>query len=150
MSLETTTYLPLRTSGIWGRRPFHHQTIFERHRIPFGRRAPQFQWAGAGNVFPSGAKAATAPDPGRYTDAVRHKALTYLSIDQNLADMKGCLASRYPFVFGFCAYESIEWDGVAASGKISMPSASEQMIGGHAVRKGLRVVPGFHAGTPSS
>ena len=100
---------------------------------------PETEWtydgtaAGAGNVFAPGAKAATAPDPGCYTDAVRHKALTYLSIDQNLADMKGCLAAGYPFVFGFSAYESIESEAVALSGKIPTPSASEQMIGGHAV-----------------
>jgi C1A family cysteine protease len=100
---------------------------------------PETEWtydgtaAGAGNIFAAGAKAATAPDPGCYTDAVRHRALTYLSIDQNLADMKGCLASGYPFVFGFSVYESIESDTVALSGKIPMPSASEQVIGGHAV-----------------
>jgi C1A family cysteine protease len=100
---------------------------------------PESEWtydgtaAGAGNVFPSGAKAATAPDQKCYTDAFHHKAITYLSIDQNLADMKGCLAAGYPFVFGFSVYPSIETEIVTISGKIPMPSASEGVIGGHAV-----------------
>lgn len=86
-----------------------------------------------GNVFAPGAKAATQPYPQCYTDAVQHKALTYMSIDQNLADMKGCLASGYPFVFGFTVYESFESQQVAQSGVLSMPAAGETIVGGHAV-----------------
>ena len=87
----------------------------------------------SGNVFGPGAKAATQPYPQCYTDAVQHKALTYMSIDQNLADMKGCLASGYPFVFGFTVYESFESQQVAQSGVLSMPAAGETIVGGHAV-----------------
>jgi len=87
----------------------------------------------AGNVFAPDAKAATQPYPQCYTDAVQHKALTYMSIDRNLADMKGCLASTYPFVFGFTVYASFESSAVASSGIVPMPTAGEPTMGGHAV-----------------
>ena len=85
------------------------------------------------NLFPPGAKAAMAPSAQCYAHAVFHKALSYQSVDQNLADMKGCLSSGYPFVFGFTVYPSFETDAVARSGIVAMPGADEQSIGGHAV-----------------
>jgi C1A family cysteine protease/GH25 family lysozyme M1 (1,4-beta-N-acetylmuramidase) len=86
-----------------------------------------------GNVFPPNARAAMAPTDDCFSNAVKHKALQYLSIDQNLADMKDCLASGYPFVFGFTVFPSFESDLVASNGKVPMPGAAEQTIGGHAV-----------------
>ncbi len=99
---------------------------------------PETEWpydgsAAPGGVFAPGAKAATRPSDPCYTNAVQHKALTYLSIDQNLADMKGCLASGYPFVFGFSVYSSFESQQVATSGILGLPGADESLIGGHAV-----------------
>jgi len=47
--------------------------------------------------------------------------------------MKGCLASGYPFVFGFSVYESFESPQVAKTGIAPMPASSEKQIGGHAV-----------------
>jgi C1A family cysteine protease len=87
----------------------------------------------ATGVFPPGARAAMQPSQSCYDDAIKHKAMNYQSIDQNLADMKGCLASGYPFVFGFTVYESFESDDVAATGDVPMPGADENVIGGHAV-----------------
>jgi C1A family cysteine protease len=84
-------------------------------------------------IFPRGAKAATQPPQSSYDDAIKHKALNYQSIDQNLADMKGCLSSGYPFVFGFTVYGSFESDDVAHTGNVPMPGADEQVVGGHAV-----------------
>lgn len=59
--------------------------------------------------------------------------MTYQSLDQNLADMKGCLAEGYPFVFGFTVYPSFESPDVASSGMMPMPGGDEKAIGGHAV-----------------
>ena len=84
-------------------------------------------------MFAPGAKAATEPDPQCFADAILHEALTYQSLDQNLADMKGCLSAGYPFVFGFTVYPSFESDEVARTGFVPMPGADESMIGGHAV-----------------
>jgi C1A family cysteine protease len=47
--------------------------------------------------------------------------------------MRGCLASGYPFVFGFTVYESFESQDVAKTGVVPMPSPNEQTVGGHAV-----------------
>lgn len=100
---------------------------------------PEAEWTYDGSpaqsdgTFAAGAKAAIEPDPQCYADAIKHEALTYQSVDQNLADMKGCLASGYPFVFGFTVYPSFESDEVARSGIVPMPGAGEQTLGGHAV-----------------
>jgi C1A family cysteine protease len=47
--------------------------------------------------------------------------------------MKGCLASGYPFIFGFTVYESFESEEVARTGRAPMPGGVERAIGGHAV-----------------
>jgi C1A family cysteine protease len=47
--------------------------------------------------------------------------------------MKGCLASGFPFVFGFTVYTSFESEEVAHTGIVPMPSEGEQALGGHAV-----------------
>jgi len=85
------------------------------------------------NLFPPLAKAAERPNDQCYADAVIHKALSYQVVDQNLADMKGCLSSGYPFIFGFTVYPSFESPDVASSGIVPMPGADENSIGGHAV-----------------
>jgi C1A family cysteine protease len=78
-------------------------------------------------------KFADAPPQSCYDDAVQHKALLYQSIDQNLSDMKGCLATGYPFVFGFTVFSSFESQEVANTGNVPLPSPDEDQLGGHAV-----------------
>jgi C1A family cysteine protease len=68
-----------------------------------------------------------------FDDAVQHKAVQYQRTIRDLNQMKGCLASGYPFVFGFTVYQSFESQEVAKSGHASMPSPGEQSVGGHAV-----------------
>src|SRR5215470_2102915 len=45
------------------------------------------------------------PSAACYKEALKHQALSYSRVTQNLAQMKGCLASGFPFVFGFTVYE---------------------------------------------
>ena len=75
----------------------------------------------------------TKPSAALYKKALAHQALTYRRLLQNTAQMKGCLASGYPFVFGFSVFESFESAAVAKTGTVPMPSASEKNLGGHAV-----------------
>jgi C1A family cysteine protease len=90
--------------------------------------------ADADGIFPPSAPARLVPGPECYAAAATHKALQYQSIDQNLADMKGCLTAGYPFIFGFTVYESFESYAVAKNGgNVPMPSAGERVLGGHAV-----------------
>ncbi len=79
------------------------------------------------------AKFARRPPAQCYTDAKLDRAVSYQSLIQDLNQMKGCLASGYPFVFGFTVYQSFEGDAVRHSGHAPMPAPSERAVGGHAV-----------------
>jgi len=79
------------------------------------------------------AKFSRKPTAKCYADAKLDRAISYQSLIQDLNQMKGCLASGYPFVFGFTVYESFESEAVKASGHAPMPKSSERPVGGHAV-----------------
>jgi len=73
------------------------------------------------------------PPAAAYKKALKYQALTYRRVTQNAAQLKSCLASGYPFVFGFTVYESFESQAVAKTGVVPMPAHSEKVLGGHAV-----------------
>ena len=83
--------------------------------------------------LPPNARLARKPTPACYKAALKHTAVQYQRVPRNLAQMKGCLASGYPFVIGFTVYESFETDEVARTGVMPMPTPREHVIGGHAV-----------------
>ncbi|MES1982819.1 MAG: C1 family peptidase [Pseudomonadota bacterium] len=73
--------------------------------------------------------------PGKecYRAAVKYKAVQYQRVPQVLNQMKGCLASGFPFVFGFSVYTAFEDEQVAKNGVLDMPGPKEKLLGGHAV-----------------
>ena len=73
------------------------------------------------------------PTAACFTQAATHHALVYNSVQQDLHQIQGCLASGYPVVFGFSVYTTFESQQVAQTGEASLPQAGEQQIGGHAV-----------------
>jgi C1A family cysteine protease len=73
------------------------------------------------------------PTSGAYEEARQHLVSSYERVPRDLNQMKGCLASGHPFVFGFSVYASFMSDTVAKSGKVSMPHPGEEFEGGHAV-----------------
>ena len=75
----------------------------------------------------------TKPTAQCYRDAVRHQAVSYQRLTPVLNQLRGCLASGYPFVFGFTVYESFESATVAKTGHAPLPAATERSLGGHAV-----------------
>lgn len=79
------------------------------------------------------ARFATTPPSTAYTDALATKATRYYRVVQDLAQMRGCLAEGFPFVFGFTVYEYFESEAMAASGALRLPAAGENVVGGHAV-----------------
>ena len=79
------------------------------------------------------AKFAQKPPAAAYTEALKHQVLAYQRVSRDLSQMKGCLASGYPFVLGFTVYESFESAQVAKTGVLDMPARTEQVVGGHAV-----------------
>ncbi|MDQ0259443.1 C1 family peptidase [Sinomonas atrocyanea] len=76
-----------------------------------------------------------AAKPGEqcYIDAKQHRAIAYQRVARSIAQMQGCLAAGYPFVYGFTVYESFEGPEVAHTGVVPMPAPNEQVLGGHAV-----------------
>jgi C1A family cysteine protease len=76
---------------------------------------------------------ATKPPAQSFTDALQNTAVSYQRVAQSLSQFKGCLASGYPFVFGFTVYESFESPAVAQSGNAPLPASGEKSLGGHAV-----------------
>jgi C1A family cysteine protease len=79
------------------------------------------------------AKFANKPPPKAFADALHDRAVSYSRLSQSLSQMKGCLASGYPFVLGFTVYDSFESQQVAQTGVVPMPAAGESVLGGHAV-----------------
>jgi C1A family cysteine protease len=73
------------------------------------------------------------PPAKAYEDAKSDRAVSYQSLVQDLNQMRGCLASGYPFIYGFTVYESFESPAVAQTGHVPMPGPSERAVGGHAV-----------------
>ncbi len=79
------------------------------------------------------AKFAQKPPKPAFKHALQHKAVSYTRLINSVQQMQGCLASGFPFVFGFSVYASFESQAVAQSGIVPMPQAGEQQLGGHAV-----------------
>ena len=73
-----------------------------------------------------------APNPNCYEQALSRRITKYERLS-SLDDMKDCLASGFPFVFGFRVYSSFESPEVAASGFVNLPASDESFLGGHAV-----------------
>ena len=79
------------------------------------------------------AKFKTKPSKKCYANARKYKVVLYQRVAQTLSQLKGCLASGWPFAFGFTVYESFESARVAKTGHASLPQSDESVIGGHAV-----------------
>jgi C1A family cysteine protease len=77
-------------------------------------------------------KVATRPLEKCFMRALKYKAVKYWRIHRNLSDMKACLASGYPFVFGFLAHRRFH-DEVRITGILEMPAKGERGLGSHAV-----------------
>ena len=79
------------------------------------------------------AKFTSKPMPSSYVAALKYRAVLYQRIVPTLQQLKACLASGYPFVFGFSVYESFETPEVAQTGIATLPAPGETCVGGHAV-----------------
>ncbi len=73
------------------------------------------------------------PPANAYSDAKLDRAIRYQRLVPTLAQLQGCLASGFGFVFGFTVYESFESQAVAQTGVMPMPQPTERKLGGHAV-----------------
>lgn len=73
------------------------------------------------------------PPRSCYARARRYRALSYERMMHNLDHLRSCLASGYPFVFGFKVYESFQGSRVQRTGILDMPRPGEKSVGLHAV-----------------
>ena len=78
-------------------------------------------------------KFAVKPPQKCFSSAVKYKAINYQRLSQDINQLRGCLASGFPFVFGFTVYESFESQQVAQTGHAPIPAPREKVMGGHAV-----------------
>jgi len=73
------------------------------------------------------------PDSKSYEIAQKCRVMGYARVAQDLSQFKSCLKNGYPFVFGFAVLSSFQTEEVARTGKMVMPQANDQQLGGHAV-----------------
>ena len=76
---------------------------------------------------------AARPPEACYTAAYHERVSRYFRLDRQLVALLACLATGYPFVFGFSVYESFESDLVRETGVVELPEPDERLVGGHAV-----------------
>ncbi|MGD1054983.1 MAG: C1 family peptidase [Nitrososphaerales archaeon] len=77
-------------------------------------------------------KFAVRPPKKCYRRALKYRAVQYYRVHRNLYDLCACLASGYPFIFGFLAHERFR-DVVKHTGILEVPAPGEKLIGKHAV-----------------
>ncbi len=66
-----------------------------------------------------------------YTAAAKYPGLTYFRVRRTLPQLKACLASGYPFIFGFTVYKSFK--KAKHTGRTSMPQRHDRIENYHAV-----------------
>jgi len=76
---------------------------------------------------------AERPPARCYTDALKERVSEYLRLPRELVPLLTCIASGYPFVFGFSVYASFESQQVMETGEVNMPRPDDEFVGGHAV-----------------
>lgn len=73
------------------------------------------------------------PPASAYKSASQYKAFEYYRLNnENITELKTCIASGFPFVFGFTVYTTIE-KADTNGGIIPMPTLQDSTDGGHAV-----------------
>lgn len=73
------------------------------------------------------------PGTKPYVQARRYKTVQYFRMMHKLDELRSCLASGFPFVFGIKVYASFLGQEVANTGVLQMPKKGEKVAGLHAV-----------------
>jgi hypothetical protein len=79
------------------------------------------------------AEFAIKPPDSCYAAARTDQVLSYSRLMQSLSDMKICLATGFPFIFGFSVFSAFESREVASTGVVPLPGVGDRPVGGHAV-----------------
>lgn len=73
------------------------------------------------------------PPQSVYTAALANRITNYAAVAQQLDQMKGVHAGRFPFMFGFDVFPAMLGDAAAATGIVPDPGPSDSPEGGHDV-----------------
>jgi len=76
---------------------------------------------------------AAKPSDACYAEALNHHSVAYKQVLQTEEQIKQCLISGYPIVFGITVYSSFESQAVAKTGIVPMPKLGDKILGGHAI-----------------
>ena len=74
-----------------------------------------------------------APPPPCYEEALNHKAIQVRQVENEIQEMKQCLASGLPIVCGIQIYSSFESPSVDLMGIADLPKEGDSLLGGHAI-----------------
>jgi C1A family cysteine protease len=72
------------------------------------------------------------PRAACYSQARRYKIVSYLRMMHHVDELRSCLASGFPFVFGIKVFASFVGQEVANTGVVQMPKEGEKTAGLHA------------------
>lgn len=75
----------------------------------------------------------TQPPQAAVSAAAGVKITNYAAVRQDLDVMRGTLAARRPFLYGWTVYESAEGPEATKTGRIPLPGPGERSVGGHDV-----------------
>lgn len=81
------------------------------------------------HVFASGSKATQAPSAKVMTSAAKYQTISKARLQQKEKDLKSCLASGFPFVFGFRVYKNFD----RFTKTLNVPDPNSAKVAGHAV-----------------
>ncbi len=73
------------------------------------------------------------PTRNCFSSARRYKSVAYYRINRDLVQMKACLASGYPFVFGMVVHADFEGAEIKRTGHLHMPKPADKPVGHHAI-----------------
>ncbi len=146
-AVEKPDFVPARLFIYFNERDMEHSVAFDAGaRLRDGVKSvsklgvpPETEWpysdqgypVNEGDPFALNAPAARRPPKKVYADAAKHRAVTYMSVNQSLPQLKGCLADGYPVVFGFTVYDN--FFGADGQPEVHTPMPTGSVVGGHAV-----------------
>lgn len=73
------------------------------------------------------------PPKEAYAYAKNCHVTKFRKLNQDVTQLKTCLAQGLPIVFGMDVYQSMQSDNAATTGMVPMPQPNEEQLGGHAV-----------------
>lgn len=80
------------------------------------------------------AKFSEKPDKVAYEKATIHEKFQYKRIDNTKIDqIKTAIAKGYPVIFGMSVFESFESEETLKTGIVTMPTPTEECLGGHSL-----------------